>query len=84
MKSTQENSKNTNYKKMPKLKYTQNKAKSDNFWKQKFMQVLEAMHDSELTWAKEYWHSYGISENEAKVIEKEFIRQKQWRSLRNK
>jgi hypothetical protein len=75
--------KNPNYKKQSKGAYVNNKASSDSFWKRKFMQVLEAMHDSELHWSKDLWHQYGISDHEAKVIEKEFARQQEWRAKRN-
>jgi len=77
-------SENYNYTKMPKSQYINKKANSDTFWRRKFMQVLEAMHDCELTWAQEHWHIYGISDHETKIIEKEFERQKQWRASREK
>ena len=75
-------SKNYNYTKMPKSEYINSKANSDTFWRRKFMQVLEAMHDCELTWAQEQWHTYGISDHEAKIIIKEFEHQKKWRASR--
>lgn len=68
--------------KKPKGQFVKQQAKSDSFWRRKFMQVLEAMHDTELTWAKDQWSLYGISDHEAKVIEKEFERQKAWRASR--
>jgi hypothetical protein len=70
-------------KKAFKAQFVKNQAKSDSFWKRKFMQVLEAMHDSELTWAREYWSFYGISDHEAKIIEREFERQVEWRAKRD-
>ena len=77
-------SRKTGFRKMPKGQFVKNQAKSDQFWKRKFMQVLEAMHDTELTWAQSVWKNYGISDHEAKVIKKEFERQKAWRASREK
>jgi hypothetical protein len=54
------------------------------FWRNKFMQVLEALHDTELTWAKSEWARYGITEEDAALIEAEFDKQVQWRAERNK
>ena len=63
------------------LKMKQTKKPSDaNFWRNKFMQVLEALHDTELTWARDSWIKYGITERDAALIEAEFEKQVQWRA----
>jgi hypothetical protein len=62
-----------------------NKQSSDiNYWRNKFMQVLEAMHDFEASWAKSEWARYGITEQDAALIEREFEKQLKWRAERNK
>lgn len=55
-----------------------------NYWKHKFMQVLEAMAENELSWAKDHWAEYGISEQDKENIEKEFAKQVKWREKRGK
>lgn len=55
-----------------------------NYWKHKFMQVLEAMADNELSWAKNHWAEYGITEQDKENIEREFERQVRWREKRGK
>jgi hypothetical protein len=55
-----------------------------DFWRKKFMQVLEVFHDAELHWHKELWENYGITQSEMKVIEKEFARQQAWRAKRDR
>lgn len=68
------------HKKLTKSQFIKNQASSDSFWRRKFMQVLEAMEASELTHARDYWGQFGVSDHEAKVIEREYERQKQWRA----
>ena len=46
------------------------------------MQILEVFHDAELHWNKNLWSQYGISDSEARVIEKEFEKQQKWRARR--
>ena len=69
---------------MPSQYIPQNKTNMDQFWKKKFMQVLEAMHDHELTWSREFWKDYGINDTEALMIEKEFVKQQAWRAIKIK
>ena len=68
--------------KLNKKEYMKKKTLNDKFWKRKFMQVLEVFHDADLHWNRDLWSSYGISDHEAKIIEKEFQRQKEWRAKR--
>jgi hypothetical protein len=55
-----------------------------DFWRKKFMQVLEVFHDAELHWNKEFWSEYGITDADRRLIEKEFARQQAWRAKRDK
>jgi hypothetical protein len=55
-----------------------------DFWRKKFMQVLEVFHDTELHWHKELWENYGITPSEMTVIEKEFSRQQVWRAKQDR
>ena len=68
--------------KLTKKQYTKKKATSDNFWRRKFMQVLEAIHDDSLHFNLNNWSKYGVSDHERKVILKEFERQQEWRASR--
>ncbi len=65
--------------KLTKKQYSNKKATSDQFWRRKFMQVLEAIHDDSLHFNLESWSKYGVSDHEQKVILKEFDRQQEWR-----
>lgn len=63
------------------LKMKQIKKPSDaKFWRNKCMQILEAMAENELTWSKSNWALYGITEQDAALIEAEFEKQVQWRA----
>jgi len=68
--------------KLTKKQYVKKKASSDNFWKRKFMQVLEAIHDDTLHFNLDNWSKYGVSDHEKKVILAEFDRQQEWRAAR--
>ena len=59
-----------------------NNTNFDQFWRKKFMQVLEAMQDHELTWSKEHWEFYGINPTETLMIEKEFEKQLKYRAAK--
>ncbi len=65
--------------KQSKSKYIRSKASSDHFWRRKFMQVLEAIHDESFHFNLDQWSDYGVSDHERKVILKEFERQQEWR-----
>ncbi len=65
--------------KLTKKQYSNKKASSDQFWRRKFMQVLEAIHDDSLHFNLESWSKYGVSDHERKVILGEFERQREWR-----
>jgi len=51
-----------------------------NYWRNKCMQILEAMAENELTWSKSNWSFYGITEQDAALIEQEFEKQLEWRA----
>ena len=55
-----------------------------DFWRKKFMQVLEVFHDAELHWHKELWENYGITDSDRQLIEKEFSRQQVWRAKQDR
>jgi hypothetical protein len=71
---------NPKYRKKSKSVFQKARQTSDLFWKRKLMQVLEVFHDQELHWHKELWSDYGISDADARVIEKVFSVQKAWRA----
>ena len=72
------------------MKYSKSKfftpkvTNNEQFWRKKFMQVLEAMYNHEATWAQPHWEQYGINPTEALMIEKEFEKQQKWRAEREK
>jgi hypothetical protein len=47
---------------------------SDKFWKENLMRVLECLEYQEMTWARDHWQEYGISNSDAKKIESEYAR----------
>ena len=47
---------------------------SDKFWKENLMRVLECLEYQEMTWARDHWQEYGISNSYAKKIESEYAR----------
>jgi hypothetical protein len=55
-----------------------------NYWRNKFMQVLEALHDNDLNWSRDHWVDYGITEKDAQLIEDEFNKQVKWRAAQKK
>ena len=59
-----------------------NNTNLDQFWRKKFMQVLEAMSEHELSWAKEFWADYGVNPTETRMIEKEFEKQLKYRAAK--
>ena len=65
---------------MPSQYIPKSNTNMDQFWRKKFMQVLEAMSEHELSWAKEFWKDYGINEVETRMIEKEYEKQLKYRA----
>jgi len=57
---------------------------NSNYWRNKFMQVLEAMAENELTWSESNWQFYGVTEQDKENINKEFAWQVRWREKKNK
>ncbi len=51
---------------------------SDKFWRDCFMKVLECFEQEELTWSKDNWQKYGVSNADRARIEQEFRR---WQNL---
>jgi hypothetical protein len=47
---------------------------SDKFWRMNMMKLLECLEFQELTWSKQNWQDYGISNADARKIEAEYKR----------
>ena len=56
---------------------------TDRFWKTLFMKVLDSMYNEEATWSQPHWQKYGISNADAKKIEQEFDRFKNYQEKKN-
>jgi hypothetical protein len=67
---------------MPSKYIPKNNTNMDQFWRKKFMQVLEAMSTYELTWATDHWEEFGINEKEKEIIMKEYEKQLKYRAIK--